>query len=442
MQSDGMTRVKKKMSGNKQTLDVYLGAKQIATIGIVNDELNWQYSNSWREFGFAISPHLPLQGEISSLNVQRFLKNLLPEGSALEELLGAFHLSKNNTFGLIRALGLDTSGSLIILSANQSLPQTKNFRLITDIELEQRLNNRDAFSLIIWDGKPRLSVAGVQDKINVVLNNKNEIGFGDGSLCSTHILKFEKQKYSYVVLNEYFSMQLARACGLSVAEVQLQRFGQHSALLVTRFDRKLNANNLVKRRHIIDGCQALNLPPEYKYEQNFGNGRDVAHIRDGVSLYKLFKFANSCINPAKTKLQILDWVLFNVLIYNCDAHGKNISFYVSEKGVSLAPFYDLVNIKMYPEFEHELAMALGDEFDGNNINAYQLADFADTCGLARSLIAKRLIYLITKLEIALKTVIKLDPLNIKEQEYLNVYREMVNKRCKYLLEQSKYITTF
>ncbi|WBV72193.1 HipA domain-containing protein [Legionella pneumophila] len=90
----------------------------------------------------------------------------------------------------------------------------------------------------------------------------------------------------------------------------------------------------------------------------------MAHIRDGVSLPKLFDFANQCINPAKTKQQILDWVLFNVLIFNCGAHGKNISFFVGVNGISLAPFYDLVNIKMYPEFEHALAMALGDEFDG------------------------------------------------------------------------------
>lgn len=121
-------------------------------------------------------------------------------------------------------------------------------------------------------------------------------------------------------------MQLAERCALSVANVQMLHFGQHSALLVERFDRKLVTTNTVKRRHLIDGCQALNLPPEYKYEQNFGNGRDVAHIRDGVSLPKLFDFANQCMNPAKTKQQILDWVLFNVLIFNCDAHGKNISF--------------------------------------------------------------------------------------------------------------------
>jgi serine/threonine-protein kinase HipA len=429
------------MIGDKQALDLYLGTEQIAKITTIDDGLHWTYSDHWKKTGYPVSPYLPLHEDIPSLNVQRFLKNLLPEGNALEELVSNFHLSKNNTFGLVRALGLDTPGSLIILISEQAPPHTSYFRLILDSELEQRLNNRDTFSLIIWDGKPRLSVAGVQDKINLVINKQGMLGFGEGSLCSTHILKFEKQKYSHLVLNEYFSMQLARSCGLDVATVHLKRFGQHPALLVERFDRKLVSDEQVLRRHIIDGCQALNLPPEYKYEQNFGNGRDVAHIRDGVSLEKLYHFANSCINPAKTKQQILDWVLFNILIFNCDAHGKNISFFVGSEGISLAPFYDLVNIKMYPEFEHELAMALGDEFNENNINAYQLADFADTCGLPRTLVAKRLKYLIGKLKNALQNEIKLMSLDEQEREYLRKYQAMITLRCQHLLEQSNDIAS-
>ncbi len=123
-----------------------------------------------------------------------------------------------------------------------------------------------------------------------------------------------------------------------------------------------------------------------------------------------------------------------ILIFNCDAHGKNLSFFVGTNGVSLAPFYDLVNIKMYPEFEHGLAMALGDEFEENNMNAYQLADFADTCKLPRLLVTKRLKYLIGKLTSALQEEISLILINDKEEKYLKKYQEVVIKRCKHLLE--------
>ncbi|WED42020.1 HipA domain-containing protein [Legionella cardiaca] len=429
------------MVGDKQVLDVYLEKDQIANITLAEDQLYLSYHEDWKKSGFALSPHLSLHEEVPPSNVQRFLRNLLPEGNPLEVLANSFHLSKSNTYGLIRALGLDTPGSLVILPSNEAVPEQANFRLITNDELEDRLNNRDTYSLMVWDGKPRLSVAGVQDKINVVLNEKGQLGFGEGSLCSTHILKFETQKLSSLVLNEYLSMKLAKRCALNVANVQMKRFGKNPALLVERFDRKLIATNKVARRHLIDGCQALNLPPEYKYEQNFGNSRDVAHIRDGVSLPKLFYFANQSVNPAKTKQQILDWVLFNILIFNCDAHGKNISFFVGPNGISLAPFYDLVNIKMYPEFEHDLAMALGDEFEEDMINAYQLADFSDTCQLPRSLVAKRLKYLIGKLTAALQEGIDLTLINDKEENYLKNYQEIVIKRCKNLLEQSDQITS-
>ncbi len=224
------------MTGNERSLDVILGKNKIAKFLLREDKLVWHYNEKWQLSGYPVSPHLPLQGDIPSLNVQRFLSNLLPEGTALEELIACFHLSKMNTFGLIQALGLDVAGSLIFLASNLELSKKKKFRKISLEELEQRLNDREDFSLIIWDGKPRLSIAGVQDKINVILNEKGELGFGEEALCSTHILKFERQKLAHIALNEYITMQLARACGLTVANVQLMRFGSHAALLVERFD--------------------------------------------------------------------------------------------------------------------------------------------------------------------------------------------------------------
>ncbi len=427
------------MTGNELSLDIYLGKAIIANLMLMNDQLHWQYTQSWQQTGYAISPHLPLHDDIPAINVQRFLRNLLPEGNGLSELLSSFRLTQNNTFGLIRALGMDTPGALIMLAAQQSLPTQSSFRIITDDELEQRLDNRDDFSLIIWDGKPRLSVAGVQDKINVVLNNEGQLGFGEGSLCSTHILKFEKQKLSHLVLNEFITMQLAKRCGLQVANVKLMRYGKHPALLIERFDRQFISQTEVKRRHMIDGCQALNLSPDYKYERNFGSGRDVAHIRDGASLIKLFDFADYCANPALTKQQILDWLLFNCLIFNYDAHGKNISFFIGANGITLAPFYDLVNIKMYPDFAQEMAMAIGDEFDGNAINAYQLADFADSCQVARSLVAIRLKYVIKKLMIALDSEINRMVGDQEENNYLKHYQTMVKKRCEHLLGEADSI---
>src|SRR5687768_9579858 len=96
-------------------LDIYLDSKLIAHLLLQDDQLFWHYTDSWKKNGFAISPHLPLLENISTLNVQRYLRNLLPEGQLLDELSASYNLSKNNTYGLVRALGLDIAGAILIL---------------------------------------------------------------------------------------------------------------------------------------------------------------------------------------------------------------------------------------------------------------------------------------------------------------------------------------
>ncbi len=102
--------------------------------------------------------------------------------------------------------------------------------------------------------------------------------------------------------------------------------------MVKRFDRIYKINR-VERLHVIDGCQMLDLSPSYKYERNFGSGRDVKDIRNGAC--KLFKMADICEVPAKAKLEMLQWSIFNLIIGNCDAHGKNFSFFVDKKGAMI-----------------------------------------------------------------------------------------------------------
>lgn len=426
------------MNGNDSVLAVYLGGEIIAYLSLQQEQLDWEYTAEWQAEGFSVSPHLPLSDPIPAININRFLRNLLPEGYAFDELLQNVHISRNNTFALIRALGLDTSGALVLKQPEIKITEQPSLRLLTENELTARLDERDTKGLIIWDGKPRLSVAGIQDKINLVLNSQGQFGFGEGTLCSTHILKFERQSQTHLVMNEYVTMRLAKSCGLKVANVTLQQYGNHKALLVERFDRKLISNTEVKRRHIIDGCQALNLPPEYKYERNFGSGRDVAHIRDGASLPLLFNFLNLCQNPALIKQQVLDWLLFNILVYNLDAHGKNISFYVGSQGISLAPFYDLVNIKLYPDVDQDLAMALGDEFASDNIHAYQIADFAESCHLPRIYVTKRLKIMIEKIMMALSKEISINN-ELDSISYFAEYQKIITQRCKHLEKECRYI---
>ena len=422
------------MTGIEHWLNVFFADRMIARLSSAGDEIHWHYLVDWQQNGFPVSPHLPLHGDIPSPNIERYLRNVLPEGERLTEMLDSFRISRNNVFALVRLLGTDLAGSLVFVPPEHDWPtQEMSFRVVETNELIDRLDNREFTSLIVWDGKPRLSVAGVQEKINVLVRENGELGFGEGALCSTHILKFERNNNINLVLNEFTTMRLAKACGLDVASVELRYFGVHPTLLVKRFDRKLvTTEDKVLRRPLIDGCQLLNLTPNYKYERNFGSGRDVAHIRDGASLPMLFAFAGNCSNPALTRQQILDWVLFNILVFNHDAHGKNISFYVSENGIQLAPFYDMINIGMYPEFDQDTAMALGNEFDSGNVNAFQIADFADSCGLSRRLVSNRLKRTTSKLLQVLDLGIRSHTSKEGERKFIADYDAKVRERCLHI----------
>lgn len=100
---------------------------------------------------------------------------------------------------------------------------------------------------------------------------------------------------------------------------------------------------------------------------------------------------------------------------------------------------DIAGIKMYPDFEQEMAMALGDSFDATDIRAYQLADFADSCHLSRLLVSRRLHFIITKLKNALPQIEKFNLKTEAERSYLVQYRQMIEFRCEVLLEQANYI---
>jgi len=249
------------------------------------------YNESWQQNSFAISPALPLNNNHSQASAYNFLDNLLPEGEARKFLALNLGTSEKNVYLQVRALGKDLSGAIRFSDKTPPESEQAEFRLITEDELSERLEKKEDLGLLFWDENPRLSVAGVQDKLNVFINPQGQMGFGDGSLCSTHILKFEKSNCQHLVLNEFFCMQLSKSVDLPTADVTLRRFGVHPSLIVTRFDRKFDASSQrVMRRHVIDGCQSLNLPRDYKYERNLGDGRDVQHIRDGASLEKLFSF--------------------------------------------------------------------------------------------------------------------------------------------------------
>lgn len=419
-------------------LEVNLNEFHVGTLSVdlKEDQYTFAYTDEWKESGFNISPHLRFDSDISSGTIKRFLENLLPEGKGLDDLMAFTHLSKNNIFALIKAIGFETSGALNfggIVSSKEPL-----FRTISDTELTKRIDEIESKSIIIWDQKQRLSLSGIQEKLPVMIKD-GQVGLADGSLSSTHILKFQTKRNANIVVNEYFCMSLAKKVGLSVASVTFKRYGVHPVLMVERFDRVAESEK-VKRLHLIDGCQILDLPSSYKYERNFGSGRDVKDIREGVSFQKLFEAANFCQVPATAKLKLLDWAIFNLIIGNSDAHGKNVSFFIDKKGISVAPHYDMLSILMHENIDHDLAMAFGDEFNPDQIMGYPLRVFAEDIGLPPKLVYSRIKLLCKKIHNQMvQDIVDTKILNESEKTFVEKLSVLISNRVKNLSVSSEEI---
>jgi len=436
---------------NTHSLSAWIGEQQVGTLSYHDDtgRFSFTYEQAWiaQPGAYPVSPALPFHrpdqqtDELHSVNVRRFFENLLPEGKALEDAASTHAVSKGNLFGLLRWLGQESTGALALLPEGSTPAEVDPaMREVTFGELSERIHDRANRPFNVWDGRVRMSIAGYQDKLSVFVDDEGKLFLVEGKLASTHILKPEPMnpKLSQLVVNEHFCLKLAATLGIPSAEVEILRVPE-PVLMVKRFDR-IKHNSHVERLHVVDSCQALNLSVNHKYERNFGSGRDVANIRDGVSFEKLFSTSPLTQSEAATRMTLIRWTILQYLIGNSDAHGKNISFLIEPGGLRLAPAYDLVSVCIYPDIEHELAMAIGDEFDITKIRAFDWADLAERCGIERRLLVREMNRMIKVLRTQLPGLLALPDYTADEQATLREISDLMLRQAAQLESDSKLIT--
>src|SRR5690606_42040524 len=104
--------------------------------------------------------------------------------------------------------------------------------------------------------------------------------------------------------------------GLPVAAVTIEKAGNIDYVLIERYDRVFRGADdrpILDRIHQEDFCQALGIVPERKYQAEGGPS-----IKD---CFDLLRKVSSL--PVVDLGHLLDAVIFNFLIGNHDAHGKN-----------------------------------------------------------------------------------------------------------------------
>ncbi len=320
-----------------------------------------------------LSLTLPVRPERFTQGVVRsFLDGLLPEGDTRRALAADLRLRADDTYGLIGELGRDCAGALVIQPGDEVAPPPS-----TSLTAEQ-LSEEELADLIAnlknvplgAGGRVRVSLAGVQEKLLLTRLPGGKWGRPIDGTPSTHILKPEIRTLPHTVENEAFSMRLARHLGLPVADVETITVRNRSLLVITRYDREVDATGRVERIHQEDFCQVTGNPPEKKYEEDGGPSlRTIAAI-----------LGNTDPESLPTLLRA---VTLHVLVGNGDAHAKNYALLHQPSGsLRLAPLYDVMSTLFYED--DRLAMSIDDVRRTTRVTADRIINEASSWGMART----------------------------------------------------------
>jgi serine/threonine-protein kinase HipA len=312
-----------------------------------------------------------------------FFAGLLPEDLIRRKVAKLLGVSEKNPFSMLEVIGGECAGALSLYPEGTP-PHKENpddIQILDEKHLDEIFEHLKRRPLFAGEDGVRLSLAGAQDKFAVRLIG-DKLALMRGGAPTTHILKTlisDRHDVTDSVHNELFCLMLAARCGLSVPQAQMRRTPNQPYLLVERYDRRWQGNGVV-RLHQEDFCQALSIPPENKYEREGGPGISTS----------LDEIQKHSIEPLPDRLAFLNIVIFNYLIGNSDAHGKNFSLLYEEGKPRLAPAYDLLSTAVYPELATKMAMKIGGKYDPNEVYLRHWHRLVPDTAVARKAIEKSL----------------------------------------------------
>ena len=295
--------------------DSYVDDSNRPTLGLAFKDEYGELRQEFRAFRMQLMP---------------FFSNLLPEGHLREYLARRAGVKSVREFHLLRALGSDLPGAVVVETArDESEPgdATESDSTSVDGGGTSRLRNSQQL---------RFSLAGVQLKLSAILNSKKGLTIPAHGRGGDWIVKTPSPAWNDLCENEFSVMTLAGMIGMNVPEIRLldvddianlpdglgEMTGQ--AFAIRRFDRS-DDGALV---HVEDFAQIFEVFPDDKYSGSFS---DVARV-----------IASEC--DQEDIEEFIRRLTFNLIIGNGDMHLKNWSLiYRDRRKPSLAPAYDFVS---------------------------------------------------------------------------------------------------
>jgi serine/threonine-protein kinase HipA len=353
---------------SSQELLVRLGDEAIGWLRQDGDgRMQFEYMS---EANKVLSIGMPLKKKrFESKHCEAFFGGLLPESEAVRKVLASrFGIRASDNFALLRAIGNDCAGAVSLHDPSQvPTPSVTpaRFQALTEPELAEAIRQLPRRPLFVdaVEGL-RISLAGAQDKGAVCLIG-NRVALPLDGAPSTHILKPNIPEFENTVLNEYLCLRIAAQIGLPVPQCELRLAEDQAYLLVERYDRQIQ-KGCIRRIHQEDFCQAMGIVSARKYER-----------QDGPSLARCFTLIEKTEQPAVNRLTFLNYIVFNYLVGNMDAHGKNFALLHTPNGVQLAPIYDVLCTVAYAKLTGEMAMKIGGQYRANQVTVENWQSFAE-----------------------------------------------------------------
>lgn len=338
-----------------EALNVYLSGRFAGVLSRDDaGRLSFRYDSEYLALGYeAISVTLPLSAEpYQERDIMAFFSNLLPDEGVRRTIAEILRLPFEDTFGILKEIGGDCAGAIAFWEAGKErAEEIREYKSLTEEESFKILTELDRRPLGIDDEFRGISGAGAQDKLIACLDGK-VLKLPLKGTPSTHIIKPDIERFENSVFNEYFVMRLAKACGLNVAKCDILTLKDRHFYVTERFDREV-VNGRVTRLHQEDFCQLLKCRPEIKYQD-----------QGGPSLVECVKLIRETLRlPAVDVLEFVDRVIFNFLVGNGDAHGKNFSVLYRNGQPRLSPAYDIISTTVYPAISKKMAMKFDGEYN-------------------------------------------------------------------------------
>ncbi len=167
---------------------------------------------------------------------------------------------------------------------------------------------------------------------------------------------------------EFATLELARRCGLNVAQSRLEAVGKSDVLLLRRFDRDFSERGYLQFG-LVSGLTVLDCGDSHLDRDRWSYPLLADNLRRWSD------------KPEEDCLELFRRMVFNAVVTNNDDHPRNHALLRRPKGWRLSPAYDLVPAPVVILERRDLALTVGDY--GRTVSIYNLLSQVGRFGLSK-----------------------------------------------------------